>query len=127
VPRDREHILLTRLQPGQEIALTATASKGRVAAHVRLLRDRVRGVVWAGRAEAVATKRQKIVANDAGLDESDLRTALNHFDCIDAQRMYRVAEDDTAYNFVVESESGMTAREVDGRVLKLERVSLLTT
>jgi hypothetical protein len=36
--------------------------------------------------------------------------------------MYRVAEDDTAYNFVVESESGMTAREVDGRVLKLERV-----
>jgi hypothetical protein len=44
-------------------------------------------------AEAVATKRQKIVANDAGLDESDLRTALNHFDCIDAQRMYRVAED----------------------------------
>jgi hypothetical protein len=37
-------------------------------------------------AEAVATKRQKIVANDAGLDESDLRTALNHFDCIDAQR-----------------------------------------
>lgn len=114
-PVTGDHILLTRLQPGQEIALTATASKGTPLVHACYAAVSVASYGLEVDAEAVVAKRQKIVANDVGLDETDLRTALNHFDCTGAQRMYRVAEDGCTplgYTFVVESESGMTAREV---------------
>lgn len=114
-PVTGDHILLTRLQPGQEIALTATASKGTPLTHACYAVASVASYGLEIDDEAVAAKREKLVANEVGQDETDLRTTLNHFDCIEAQRMYKVKEDGytpLGYRVVVESESGMTAREI---------------
>lgn len=114
-PVTGDHILLTRLQPGQEISLAATASKDCPLTHACYACVSVASYGLEVDAEAAAAKRATLVQNADKLEESDLQTALNHFDCIERQRMVRVMEDGftpLGYNFVVESESGMTAREI---------------
>lgn len=105
-PVTGDHILLTRLQPGQEIKLTATASKGTPLMHACYAVASVASYGLEIDAEAVAAKRKQLVASPE---------LLNRFDHIDAKRMIKVMEDGytpLGYNFIVESESGMTAREI---------------
>jgi DNA-directed RNA polymerase subunit L len=121
-PITGDHILLTRLQPGQEISLTATSSKGTPMTHACYACVSVASYGLEVDDEAVAAKRAQMVENKDGLDESDLRTALNHFDCVGAQRMIKVQDDKftpLGYKFVMESESGMMPLEIVGAALEV--------
>jgi DNA-directed RNA polymerase subunit L len=110
-----DHILLTRLQPGQEISFNAVSSKGTPLMHACYASVSVASYGLEIDDTAVAAKRAGLVANEAGLDAVALRATLNHFDCLETQRTYKVAGDGftpLGYKFVVESESGMMAHEI---------------
>jgi hypothetical protein len=120
-----DHILLTRLQPGQEIAFSAVSSKGTPLTHACYASVSVASYGLEIDDAAVAAKRAHLVANQGRMDEADHRTALNHFDCLEAKRTYKMEEDGftpLGFEFVVESESGMMPHEVVEAAFKvLER------
>jgi DNA-directed RNA polymerase subunit L len=106
-PISGDYILITRLQPGQEIKLGATASKGTADMHASYAVTSIASYGYEKDDVAIAAARKVVEAN-TDLDEKDMRNALNRFDTIDCQRLYKKEEDGTPMGFVftVESESG---------------------
>jgi DNA-directed RNA polymerase subunit L len=107
-PISGDYILITRLQPGQEIKLGATASKGTADMHASYAVTSIASYGYEKDDVAIAAARKVVEAN-TDLDEKDMRNALNRFDTIDCQRLYKKEEDGMPMGFVftVESESGL--------------------
>lgn len=112
-PISGDYILITRLQPGQEIKMGATASKGTADMHASYAVTSIASYGYEKDDEAIVAARKVVQAN-TDLDETDMRNALNRFDTIDCQRLYKKEEDGTPSGFVftVESESGFPCSKI---------------
>lgn len=108
-PRTGDFILLTRLRPGQRLALTATLRKGTPSTHAAYASASL--VAFGPREDpaAVAAARGQLPAGDP--------VALNQFETIGRRRLVlkNDAGEPSSFDFTVESESGMTARELVDR------------
>jgi DNA-directed RNA polymerase subunit L len=120
-PVTGDHILLTRLQPGQEIRLAATANKGTASTHASYAVASVASYGYEIDEAAAAAAREALVLSLEGADKVDRRNALNRFDTIDRQRFYlkQASGDPTGYEFVVETESGLDCSEIVGAALRV--------
>jgi DNA-directed RNA polymerase subunit L len=112
-PITGDYILITRLQPDQEIKLGATASKGTADMHASYAVVSIASYGYE-RDEDAIEKARKTVQDNTELDEIDKRNALNRFDTIDSQRLYKKEEDGTplGYVFTIESESGFACTDI---------------
>jgi DNA-directed RNA polymerase subunit L len=101
-----DFVLLTRLQVGQRLALTATARKDTPATHAAFACTSLLSYALAPDVHAIATARRALNPHDAH--------ALNRFDHTDSKRLYERNESGApaAFQFVVESESGLSEPEV---------------
>lgn len=120
-PITGDYILITRLQPEQEIKLSAVATKGIADIHTSYAVTSIASYGYERDEEAIATARAALVTSLKEQDEADARNMLNRFDTIDSQRIYAREEDGSpvGYKFVMESESGLTCEEIVNRSFKI--------
>lgn len=109
-----DYILITRLQPGQEIKLAATATKGTADTHAAYAVASIASYGYELDKDAIAAARDKLEEDLKSVDAIDARNALNRFDTIDCQRIYKTGPDNrpVGYSFRLESESGYTCAEI---------------
>lgn len=116
-----DYILITRLQPEQEIKLSAVATRGIADMHTSYAVTSIASYGYERDEAAVAAARAVLVTSLDGKDEADSRNILNRFDTIDSQRIYAKEENGSpvGYKFVMESESGLACSEILGRACKI--------
>lgn len=125
-PVTGDFILLTRLRPRQRLALHATLRKGTPVTHAAFASASLVSFGATEDSEAVAAARALLPADDM--------IARNHFETIGRRRLFLVDGhgEPASFDFAVESECGMTERELVERAFaalasRFARATAVTT
>ena len=112
-PATGDHVLITRLYPGEKIDVTATLEKATPATHAAFATASLVAVERSLDEDAREAEADRIRA-DASLDEKERRRRMNFLEHIDRLKMIKYTQEGEPVEtrLTVESECGLSAEEI---------------